>query len=152
MSDRVRVRLIKLDTMKVRSNVGFILSTSPIGYDRISIEDLINPSVLLRSIKHPINPSALVWLIVIEFDQSNLTQWKIDLTCDCPIDHDRIIGSIEDPIDPSVLLWPIEHPINPSVLVWSIVIEFDQSNLTKWKFDLTCNWSKVLVRSIMIGS
>jgi len=48
--------------VKVRSNVLLILSTSPIDHDRIIglIEDLIDPSILLGSIEHPINPSALV--------------------------------------------------------------------------------------------
>jgi hypothetical protein len=59
--------------MNVRSNVSLILSTSLIDHDRIIrlIEDLIDPSVLLKSIKHPIKPIALVWLIMIELDQTS---------------------------------------------------------------------------------
>jgi len=47
--DRDRVRSITLDTVKVRSNVLLILSTSPIDHDRIIglIEDLIDPIILL---------------------------------------------------------------------------------------------------------
>jgi hypothetical protein len=44
------------------------------------------------------------------------------------IDHDKIIGLIEDLINPSVLLQSIEHPIEPIAL---IMIEFGRSNLTQ---------------------
>jgi hypothetical protein len=66
--------------MNVRSNVPLILSTSPIDNDRIIrlIENLIDQSVLLKSIKHHIKPIALVWLIMIEFDRLDLTQWRFD--------------------------------------------------------------------------
>jgi hypothetical protein len=57
---------------------------------------------------------------VIEFDQS-----KFDIVKVRSIDHDMIIGSIEDPIDSNVLLRWIEHQIDHSALVRSIVIEFD---------------------------
>jgi len=56
------VRSIKLDTVNVRSNDRLILSTSPIDHNKITgpIEDLIDLGVLLLSIEHPINLSALV--------------------------------------------------------------------------------------------
>jgi hypothetical protein len=156
MIDRDRVPSIKLDTVKVRSNMRLIISTSPIDHHRIigSIEDLIDPSLLLWSIEHPTDLGALVWLIVIEFDQSNLTKWmfirRYDRSqCISPIDnnrinrrydrsnmqlilstslidHDRIIGLIEDLIDLSVSLRSIE----PIALVWLNMIEFNRSNLT----------------------
>jgi len=53
-----------------------LISNSLIDHDRILglIEYLIDQSVLLQSIKHSIEPiNALVWLIMTEFDRSNLT-------------------------------------------------------------------------------
>jgi hypothetical protein len=75
--DHDRVRSIILDTVNVRSNVRLILiSTSPIDHGRIigSTQYFIDQSVLLQSIKHPIEPIALVLLIVIEFNRQDSTK------------------------------------------------------------------------------